>query len=131
MKVSYEQAQRLSAAIEALNGTVERVTVNGAERQQPVPYKFPAATTLAIVANRKALRTAMTALEEMRTGLIRQIGGPDANELKHSEHIQTFLTAMRDACQDVELKSVPIDSLNLDINAIAPAVIDDLEPMLA
>lgn len=132
MKLKMAQIESLFAAHNNLNGYVRKATINNQEVDVMQPYTFNAATTLAILANRKALRKKVEANQEMRNDLIKQISG--GTKIDGAEQKAAFFAAyqaLMDAEHDLELKTVKMSDLNPGpSNPISIDALDLLEPVI-
>jgi hypothetical protein len=133
-KLTSAKVQELYTAINGLNGYVRQATVNGRDMDVQQPYVFSTETTLAILANRKALRKIIEADDETRNDLIKQLSGGGDKVEPGSAQMAQFMSAYQLIMateHDVDLKTITIADLNPGpVNPILVETLDRLEPII-
>lgn len=132
MKLQLIDVLALASSLRALDGRDKVVRVNNEDRVVREPFVLGADTRLAGMVNLSRLRPLIEAYDQLRRDAIMKLsedgvihaGTPKAVEFADEDRRMLMAT------QEVKLHKIEIAELKLDQNALAPAVLEGLAPIL-
>lgn len=134
LELDINRMSAIAGALAALDGREVVVGEGPAARSVQVAYKL-GSLRHPIAKNLRALRMHLDTFNEARTALIKELSGGSGtiDGAKEPDKMAKFneqVTAMVANKATVELETLPVERLKLDINEIPPAVLEALGDIL-